>query len=134
MSPRYLFRESQLLAQDPHLVFEQLPEGLDQLQLHHLRKPAHVVMALYDCRRALERYTFYHVRVERPLGEKLGVLYLFRLVLEYGYEFIADDLPFPLRLCHTSELFEEPLFRIDMDQPDMEVVLKGLPDLLRLSL
>ena len=38
--------QSELAAEHAHLVLEQLAQGLDELHLHALREPAHIVVAL----------------------------------------------------------------------------------------
>ena len=47
-----LLLEAEVAADAPHFVLEQIAQRLDQLELHPLRQPADVVMALDHDRRA----------------------------------------------------------------------------------
>jgi hypothetical protein len=61
--------QAQGLAGGAHLVLEELAQRLDELELHALGQAAHVVVALDDRARALERHALDHVGVERALHE-----------------------------------------------------------------
>ena len=65
-------RHPELLAGGAHLVLEELAQRLDELEVHLLGQAAHVVVALDDRARPLERDALDDVRVERALHEPLA--------------------------------------------------------------
>src|SRR5207253_4887262 len=69
LAPDDLRRQPEDLAEPPDLVLEQLPQGLDQLELHLERQAADVVVGLDRRRRPAEGNRLDHVRIEGALGE-----------------------------------------------------------------
>ena len=55
----------------PHLVLEQLPQRLDELEAHALRQPADVVMALDRRGRPDDRHALDDVGIERALRQEV---------------------------------------------------------------
>ena len=84
MAVDHLARQSELDAEPPHLVLEQLAQRLDELQVHLLRQAADVVMRLDDVRLAGARAGgLDDVGVDRALGEELHAGELVRLLVEH---------------------------------------------------
>src|SRR5262249_33258677 len=107
-----LVGQTELASKRAHLILEQLAQRLHQLELHHLRQAAHVVMALDGGARALEGYGFDHVGIQRSLRQVSGILEFARRLLEDGDELSADDLPLLLRIHHSLELAQKSLPRV----------------------
>src|SRR5436190_9435769 len=63
-----LLVEAEAQPDEPHLVLEELPQRLDELEAELAREPPHVVVALDHHRRAAHRGRLDHVGVERALG------------------------------------------------------------------
>src|SRR5919107_1474674 len=64
---------------DAHLVLEEVPQGLDEVEVHDLGKATHVVVALYPG--GVAGTALDDVGVERALYEELGIFELTRLLL-----------------------------------------------------
>src|SRR5439155_12600428 len=64
-----LVRDTELLAEAPHLVLEELAKRLHEPEPELLREPADVVVRLDDGRRTLDGDRLDDVGVERPLRE-----------------------------------------------------------------
>ncbi len=118
-------RQAQLQPDPAHLVLEQRAQRLDQLELEVIGQPADVVVGL-DVGRTGTAAGLHHVRVERALHEKvdllagrarLGLQVAGRL-LEDPDELPADDLALLLGVGDAAERAEEPVHRVDSDQPD----------------
>ena len=122
--------QAELLAHDPHLVLEELPQRLDELQAHPLRQAADVVMALDRGRRALEGDALDHVGIEGALGEKSASPDRSCLFLEDLDEDASDDLAFSLRVLHPLQGGKEPVLRVHVLEVEMETVLEKVEHLL----
>src|SRR5215211_7254476 len=83
---------SELRRNDAHLVLEEVPQWLDEVEVHDLGEAAHVVVALYPG--GIARPALYDVGVERALHKESGVLELACLLLEGADERLDDLLGF----------------------------------------
>ena len=93
-----LLVESELAADLPHFVLEQLAQRLDQLHAHPLGQAADVVVALDHRRLADDRNRLDDVGIERALRQEINLPELGRFLLEHVDERRADDLPLLLRI------------------------------------
>src|SRR3712207_2765872 len=75
-----------------------------------------------------------HIRVQRPLRQKLDVAERLRLPLEDAHEALADQLAFGLWIRNPFERLEELFLRVYRYQRDLEIVVEGPDHLLRLAL
>ena len=66
-----LLVEAEVAPEPPHFVLEQLAQRLDQRELHVLRQPADVVVALDRRRRPDDRDRLDDVGIERALREEI---------------------------------------------------------------
>ena len=131
---------AELEADLAHLVLEQHPQRLDQLELQVVRQAADVVVAL-DVRRAGAAAGLDHVGVERALHEELdrvplgvgGADDVARRLLEDADELAADDLALLLGVGDPVERGEELLAGVDDDQVDAGRRDELLLDLLGLT-
>ena len=98
VAPDQAVRQAQFPAHLPDFVFEELPQGLQQLQGHDLRQAADVVVGLDGGRRALEGDAFDDVRVQGALGQVFHPAQLLGLRREDADEFVADALAFLFRV------------------------------------
>ena len=120
-------------------TFEELAEGLDQLELHVREEPANVVMRLDRRARALEADALDDVRVERALQQPLdlalrrGAVLLLRLGggfdlrglgLEDVDEGVADDLALLLGVLDALKAREEEVGRVDDGEVHAEVLVE----------
>ena len=96
---------TQLTPHTAHLVFEQPLQGLAQLQVHLLGQAAHIVVALDNLARNVERLDT--VGIDGTLGQPLGIGNLLGLGIEHLYEISADDLALLLRVCNTRQIGKE---------------------------
>src|SRR5215218_2914239 len=120
----------ELRCNDAHLVLEEVPQRLDEVEVHDLGEAAHVVVALYPG--GVAGPTLYDVGVERTLHKESGVLEFARLLLEGADELLADDLALRLRVRDVSEFVKETSRRVHMDQRHVRVLGERLDDLLGL--
>ena len=127
-----LLVEAEIAADAADFVFEQVSQWLDQRERHPLRQAADVVMALDDHRRAMDRCGFDHIRVERPLRQKIEAAKLVGARLEHVDEGRADDLPLLLGIGHAGEPLEERARRIDEVERQLHLLAEALDDLVRL--
>ena len=114
-----------MLADETHLVLEQVPQRLGELQFHVVGKPADVVVALDAGRHVAARFD--HVGVQRALHQEVRVAEGTRLGLEDAYEQLADDAPLRLRLDDAGERCEEARRGIHVHQA--AVAAEGLAHL-----
>ena len=125
--PDELLREPQLQAEPAGLVFEQIPQWFDELELEVFREPADVVVEFDRGGRPVRGgATLDDVRVERSLGEVLRSLDprpldSRGLVGEAFHEGLADPPPLFLRLGHPGEDTEKLLLRRDDVEVGLEV-------------
>jgi hypothetical protein len=68
-----LLRQAEFAADLAHLVLEQLPQRLDQIELQVLRQPADVVVRLDDGGRPVDRPRLDDIGVQRALDQELRV-------------------------------------------------------------
>lgn len=99
-----LVRHAEDAADGAHLVLEEVPERLAQLEREVRRQPAHVVVRLDRLRGALHRVgTLDDVGVDRALPEETAVFEPSRLVREDVDERLADRLALRLRLVEPLQ-------------------------------
>ena len=115
-----------------HLVLEEAAQRLDQLELHVVGQPAHVVVALDLGGVAGARLD--DVGVERALHEEPGVLDAARRVLEDADEQLADRLALLLGVGDAGQALEEAVGGAHVDELDALVALERLDDLVALVL
>ena len=133
MAPDPLALQPEGLAEHPHLVLEELPEGLQELQAHPVGQASDVVVGL-DGRRgsAVGRDALDHVRVQGALGEPPGSLHGLRRVLEHLDEDPTDDLSLRLGLFDPRQGGQEALAGVHVHEVDAFEVLEVAADLLGL--
>ena len=107
------------------------PQRLDQVELHVLGEPAHVVVALDLGGAGGARLD--DVGVERALDQELGVLDAAGDALEDADEQLADGLALVLGVGDALELLEVAVGGAHVDELDALVALEGLDDLLALA-
>ena len=110
--------QTQLPAHRAHLVLEQQPQRLDELELQVVREAADVVMAL-DVGRAGATTGFHDIGVQRALHQVVDVRLaegIAHRALERPDELAADDLALALGIRHPGQSFEEPVGDIDGHQ------------------
>ena len=118
MPRQELPRQAELGSKEAHLVLEELPDRLDQLEAQLLRQPSDVVVRLDDLRRPLDRDGLDDVGIEGPLREVPRVGDPLRLPLEDLDEAPADDPALLLGVFDSGEAFEEKIRRVH--GPDRE--------------
>ena len=113
-----ILRQTQLTAQLPHLVLKEHPQRLDDLlEIHIIRQTAHIVMALdHGC---VTCAGLDHIRVNRTLSQVIHLTDFFGFRLKDPDEFLADDLPFALRLADAGQLAQKQFLRVDPDEVDV---------------
>src|SRR5919112_5940862 len=120
----------ELRRNDAHLVLEEVPQRLDEVEVHDVGEAAHVVVALYPG--GVAGPALYDVGVERALHEECGVLQLARLLLEGADELLTDYLALRLGVRDVSELVQETSSRVNVDERHVRVLAERLDDLLGL--
>ena len=116
-----------------HFVLEEVAERLDDfVEIDDGRKPADVVMALDDVRRALAALD--DVGIDGALYQKVHFTDLFRNTFERADEFFADDLAFLLGIGYPFQLRKEVFAFIRLDEIHAEFALEYGHDLLGLVL
>src|SRR5882724_2735772 len=128
LSPDDLRREAQQLREPPDLVLEELPEWLDELELHLQGQAAHIVVGLDRGRRPAEGHRLDDVGIERALGEPRDVAELARLVLEHGDELGPDALALELGIRHAAYHIEKSPGCVDVDEVHLEGITEGVDD------
>ena len=111
MTRQNFFRHAQFPADQPHFILEQLPQRLDQFQLHLLRQAADVVMTLDHGRRPAHRNRFDHVRIERALNQKANVAQALGFFFENIDEDFADRFSLLFRIGDALQAFRETVRR-----------------------
>ena len=125
----HVLGQSQLAADDAHLVLVQQLHGLHQVELQILRQAADVVVGLHAVLR------FQNVGVDGALGEEINlVAHLAGLLLEHADELAADDLALGLGLVHVSQKVQEAVGGVHVHQVRVHLVLEHVDDLLGLAL
>src|SRR5262249_7120564 len=125
-----------LFAAGAYLVFEKLAQRLDELEVHLLGQSPHVVVALDDRARTLERHALDDVGVQRALYEPPRARtapHLLRLFVEHLDEDAANGLSFFLGVRDATQSGEKALARIDRDQIQTKALAEGADYLLRLA-
>ena len=124
-----MLRHTELTPHTTHLVLEQPLQRLAELQAHLLRQSSHIVMALDDLARDVQRLDT--VWIDGTLRQPLGIGDLLRLGIEHLHEVAADDLTLLLRLIDTSQVSEELLAGIDTDHVEAQyfIVVHHLTEL-----
>ena len=131
LAPHDLLRQSELLADGAHLVLEQQPQRLDQLEVHVVGQSADVVVALDG--RGVVVAGLDDVGIQRALHEEPGVAAVGRGLLEHADEQLADRLALGLGVDDVVERLHEAVAGLHVDELDVELVAEGLLDLLGLA-
>src|SRR6059036_1800612 len=95
------------------LIFEQLAQWFDQLQMHPFRQPSHIMMRLDGLRRSLYRDRFDHIRIQCALNQVVDRPNSLRFFLKDADEFISDELAFLFRVADPGQDVEKTLGRVD---------------------
>lgn len=132
LAPDHVVRQAQLRGHVADLVLEDVPQRLDQVEVHVLRQPADVVVGL-DLG-GVAGAALDDVGIKGALHQEAGAFQLARLFLEDADELLADDLALLLRLTDARQLLLEAFLGLDVDQRHVEVVLEGVDHLLGLVL
>ena len=106
-----VFGHLQLTAYATHFVLEQPLQGFAELEVHLLGQTAHVVVALDDLARDVERLDA--VGIDGALSEPFGVGNLLGLGIEHFDEVATDDLTFLFGFGNACEVGKELLAGID---------------------
>ena len=93
-----LLGQSQFAADQPHLIFEELPQRFDELEFHPLRQPPDVVVGLDGGRRTFEGDAFDDIGIEGSLSEIFDIGDPDGFLFEELNEKIADDLALLFRI------------------------------------
>ena len=129
MPPDDPLRQAQLEAEGSHLVLEEIPQRLDQLEFEIVGEPAHIVVELDRGRRPVGGGTaFDHVGIERALCEEFRPLDFGSLVRKAFDEGLADPLSLFLGLRDASQHVEEFLLRWHHVQVGFEMRLELVDD------
>src|SRR5882724_4363802 len=130
----HLARQSELNAQAPHFILEQLAQGLNEFELHLLRQAADVVMRLDDVRFAsASPRRLDYVWVDRTLRKESNAGQLVGFFVESLDECAPDDLALLLRVSDSGQRSEKALFGIDADDAYAEVLGKRTHHLVTLA-
>ena len=134
MAADHLFGQSEFAAHLPHLVLEELPQRLDELERQSLRQPADVVVGLDGDRgAACRREGFDHVRIQRALHQEADVVaHGLGFLLEDIDKAVANQLALRLRIGDAGKIGQERFRGVDRAQVDPEIPAEGLLDLLTL--
>src|SRR5579862_4375663 len=120
-----VFRHLEVSANAADLIFEEVPQRLDELKLHRFGQSADVVVALDSLRRAFHGRRLDDVRVERAPHQPVDSTGLLRdavsLIVEDADELVADDLALRLRIGNTSKPRKEPPAGVDSDEIQPEL-------------
>ena len=133
-------RQPEHLPERAHLVLEELAQRLYDAEIHPLRQPADIVVALDGARRpAMKRDRLDDIGVERPLGQELGPPAPRpgkppRLLFKDLYERVADAAALLFRVRDPGKGRHEAFLGPGNDKGDLEVTGKELGDLFHLSL
>ena len=132
LAPHDLLGKAQFQAHRPHLVLEQGPQRLDQLEVEVVGQAADVVVAL-DGRR-MRGAGLDHIGIQGPLHQVGGIGDPTLGVLEDPDEQLPDRLALLLGVGDARESLEEPVRRALVDQLDALVAPEGLHHLFALVL
>ena len=83
-----------------HFVFEKGTDRLYEFELHTLGEPSHVVVALDDHTRNVDRLN--NVGVYSPLSEPFHIFYFGSFGFKYIDEALADDFSLLLRVGYSG--------------------------------
>ena len=135
MPPDDVVGQAQLPAQPPHLVLEQVPQRLDQLEPQVLGQSAHVVVELDRGGRSVAgAAAFDHVGIKRSLGQEMGPLDPGRLVGKTLDEGMADPpSAFPADWSLPANAARKLSSRLDHVQVGLEMVAELADHRLRLA-
>ena len=112
LTPNQFMRNAQLFSNLTNLVLEKITKRLNYFfKRDHIRKPAHIVMTLDNCRITLS--AFDHVRVNRSLRQHLNFAELFGLIFKYPNKFFSDDFSLLFRFYYSRQPGKKSILRID---------------------
>ena len=113
-------------ADAPDFIFEEVAQGLDQLELHPQRQSAHVVVALDGLAGTFDARRLDNVGIERALHQPFHAAGFFRnargLVVEDGDELRANALAFGLGINNAGQLIEEAFAGVNGDDFQAQLV------------
>ena len=107
MAVEQVVRHAKFLTHLAYLILEEEAQRLDNLEVHALRKPAHIVVRLDGGRRPLDRCGLNHVRVDGALAQPFDIFQFLRLRIKNLNESGSYDFAFLFRIGHPFELFIE---------------------------
>src|SRR2546426_5804213 len=122
--------QSELTADDPDFVLEELAQRLDERHAHAIGQAADVVVTLDARRLSDNRNRFDDVRIQRPLSEKIDPTEVRRLLLEHVDERRTDDFALLFGIDDAGEPIEKQLRCIDEHEWKLQS-LEALPYLTR---
>src|SRR5947209_18137818 len=136
LAPDHALGQSQLEPDTPDLVLEEIAQWLDQGETQIGRKAANVVVGLDPRSRAdgVVARALDHVRVQRPLGEKVDLSQLFRFRFEDTNELLADNASLGLGIGYPLQPGQEAILGVDRDELSGDVRLEHGAKLLTLVL
>ena len=121
--PDDLFRQTQLQAQPPDFVFEQVAQRLDQLEAQILGQSADVVVQLDRGGRPIGGgAAFDDVGIKRSLGQESGSGDFDRLVGKTIDKRVADAAAFFLRIGNAGQRRQKLVLGLDDVQIGLEVL------------
>src|SRR5262249_48946529 len=125
MAVHHIARQSQLNTETPHLILEQLPQRLDELEFHLLGQTTDVVMGLDHVGLAgAGTGGRDDIRIDRAVRQEFHAGQLVCFLIEYLDEGATDDLALLLRISDTREHRKEALFGIDPNDAYAEMLGK----------
>ena len=134
VSPDHGLGQTQLLADPPHLVLEELAQRLHELHLHVLGQSADVVVRLDLGGHTGLAPGLDHVGIERSLDQEANAPQPLGLLLEDADELLPHAHALLLRVGHAVEPREKASLRLHVDERNVEVAAEGLDHLRRLVL
>ena len=94
--------QAKLRTQRANLVFKELAQWLKQLQIHLLRKPSYIVVALYQRRGiAVYRNALNYVGIKRTLSKESYISYTFNGLVKNFDESLSYNLALAFGVCNT---------------------------------
>ena len=117
-------------AEFADFVLEEVAQRFEELQVKRVGKTAHVVVRLDGLRLLrLGAGGFDDVRIDRALGEPLGLRELGSFFLEDFHEFAADDLALLFGVGDARERVHEAVHGVDDHELEAHVLFEGFADL-----
>ena len=128
LPPDHFTREAKLFANLADFILEQKTQRLNKLELHMLRKPTHIVVALNQVA-LLGSARLNDIGVKGALCEVLSAIDGRCDLIKDLDELLANRLTLELWIRNTLEAVEETLFLIRVDKVNVQVLTKVTLDL-----